>query len=202
MPAPEQQTPRIEPEPRWNPDVVRAYLKEQNAAYNAVPEPAIELPAPAPSAVPAPAPVQSAALAWDGEAPDLVIARLGPPTLDRRDGRIRMLQYARSGCILDVMLSRRAGATDFGVRSFAARTRAGASTNPLACLNGQLSARRQPRISLAVLSPPPIPPKPPAPTPATASLPSVPLLAPVPTAAAPPPPALVPGLSYPLGGAQ
>ncbi len=196
--APENQAPRIEPEPRWNPDVIRAYLKEQNTAYAPIPEPTTVLPV----AKPAPLAAPISALAWDSAAPDFVIAKLGSPTLDRRDGRIRMLQFARGGCVLDVMLSRRADATDFGVRSLAARTRVGGSIGALECLNDQLGARKQARISLAAIKPAPTQPAQPDPVQSPAAMISVPLLTAGPASVTPPPPALVPGLSYPLGGVE
>jgi hypothetical protein len=194
--------PRIEPEPRWNPDVVKAYLKEQASRYYPEPKPepvALPDPIPAPRVLINPAQAPSV---WADEPPAIVLSKLGTPTLDRRDGKVRVLQFARASCILDVLMTRRIGAPDFGVRGLTARSKAGATVAPLECLNGQLRARRLPSVSspteVVTANPPPTPTAPVDQGPPPTSAPIEVALPPLAAAATPQAPAPAPGLSYPL----
>ena len=71
-------------------------------------------------------------------------ALLGPPTLDRSEGKARALQFARAGCILDVYYWPDAAGQP--IATFAeARRRDGGEEAASACLAEQLAARAAPQ---------------------------------------------------------
>ncbi|MCA3254353.1 MAG: hypothetical protein INF91_01905 [Alphaproteobacteria bacterium] len=76
-----------------------------------------------------------------GHSPEQAIALLGSPTLDRQEGPARVLQFARTACVLDLFLypDRRSGRV--GVTEVDARTRAGAPFDPAACIEAQVAAK-------------------------------------------------------------
>jgi hypothetical protein len=194
--AQETETPRIDAEPRWNADVVRDYLKQSDMQSPAT----AEVP-PQPEAVQAvtpPAPPQAATLLHGKEA-DMVLAKLGKPTLDRRDGRVRLLQFSRPACVLDVVLWRSPASPLQAVHHVESRTAKGVPSDLTTCLKKQYAARGLSYEMAAA----PIPPAPPPPVPAVTTTPSSAPLSPAPlpeALPAPTQPQPAPGLSYPLGG--
>lgn len=191
----EAETPRIDAEPRWDADVVRAYLKQNESAATLPPEP---VPDPA-SVIPLPAPTPEATTLLHGKEADDVLAKLGKPTLDRRDGRVRLLQFSRSACVLDVVLWRPAAAPVQLVHHVESRTAKGVASDLTTCLKKQYAARGITYEMAAV--PIPAAPQPPA-HPVTAPPVSLPASSEKPPEVLPAPiqPQPVPGLSYPLGG--
>jgi hypothetical protein len=200
--AQEPAEPRIDPVPRWDPDVVKTYLEKQSI-------PAAAPPAPAPAALPSSPTLRSSPKTLlDGLDAPQVLTKLGKPSLDRRDGRVRLLQFTGKTCVLDVLFWRAPVNPSTAVQHMEARTLRGDTSNTETCLRAQLASRGQ---SLPKVAPPPVitppvatptPPAPSTPAPETNAQPLPPrvptaLPAPVPT---PTPPLPAPGLSYPLGG--
>jgi hypothetical protein len=203
--AQENPAPKIEPTPRWDADVVRAMLQKEEsvAAPVAAPDP----PAPtAPQLIPLP---QEAPTYLTGMEPNQVLAKLGKPSLDRRDGRLRMLQFTGRTCILDVVFWRAPVNPAPGALHVEARSLKGDRTETNACLQKQLAAR-----GISVPKPAPVEaasvteqaaaPIPPAQAAIHHEIHAEPLAPANPPAAATDPaprrPLPAPGLSYPLGG--
>lgn len=102
----------------------------------------------APPVVPAPAaPVPAPTIAWlSGATPDAVIARLGPPTLDRHEKDGRHLQFAYAPCIVDVYFFPPAPGASLAATYSEARRAEGGAMDALACIEAQ----RQRRIAKPV----------------------------------------------------
>lgn len=68
-------------------------------------------------------------------------ALLGPPTLDRREGTARAIQFAAAGCVLDVYYYPDPAAEQPTARFAEARLPSGAADPPARCLAAQVAAR-------------------------------------------------------------
>jgi hypothetical protein len=208
--AQEADAPKIEPTPRWDPDIVKSYLEKRSAdmATDVPADPVLAAPEP-PKVISLPQPARQKTY-LDGMEPNQVLAKLGKPSLDRRDGRVRMLQFTGKTCILDVLFWRAPINPQPGPQHVEARTLKGGKTDTDFCLQKQLAARgiSMPRTTVPVpppvVSPPAASPTPPAPPGPVPELKTEPLPPPVqtvtPADSAPKPPLPAPGLSYPLGG--
>ncbi len=191
----EMESPRIEPEPRWDVEAIRDYFRGKDGS-----KPGAQTP-PEPSALP-PLPLSAnPKTLLHGLSPEAVISKLGKPVLDRRDGRVRVLQYSDRMCVLDIILWRKQTATSFTVQHVESRTLKAEKSDLTSCLQKHYAARG---LTYEVAAAP-IPPAPMAPAPVAQNGSPTPPAAPDQPAVIPPapkPPQPAPGLSYPLGGQQ
>ena len=75
-----------------------------------------------------------------GAAPDVVIALLGAPTLDRQEGPGRQLQFARGPCVLDLFFYPTPDGRGAAARHVEARFRDGRPIDAASCLQSQVIA--------------------------------------------------------------
>jgi hypothetical protein len=201
--AQEVEAPRIEAQPRWDADVVRDYLRQQTGEQTVTDAPPT-IPETA-ALQPEPLPVAKPKTQLHGQSIDVVIKKLGTPSLDRRDGRIRLLQFVRPACTLDVIFWRSANQTNLIAHHVESRSARGTPTDLSSCLQKQYAARGFKYEVAQLPAPAPTPAAPQSPAPVMKTEPLAPPSSVTETPAIPPepiPPQPVPGLSYPLGGAQ
>lgn len=73
-----------------------------------------------------------------GASPQAIVAMLGTPSLDREEGRARLLQYARGPCVLDLFFYPAAGGGGQRMTYADARFRDGRALDAASCLQSQL----------------------------------------------------------------
>jgi hypothetical protein len=83
---------------------------------------------------PAPAPAPKPSFSIIGRAPAEVTAMLGTPALDRTEGNARQLQFANSGCVLDVYFYPDRNSGKVAATYVEARDRAGQPADTAACV--------------------------------------------------------------------
>jgi hypothetical protein len=124
------------PPQRWDTDTVKQMLREieieRDKALGARAQK--DDAAPAPLAVPQ-RPQQTAKAPLIGLSVAAIAAKLGVATLARKDGKVQLLQYLRTACVLDVFFY------DGLSRYIEARSNSGANLETNQCLRKQLAAR-------------------------------------------------------------